>query len=168
MSKNYAEIVKAIRAQAKVFEAVIDLSNELDELGSLKNASSEAAARLGALRDEEAGLAESITKLKDEIKALTGKKSDASVRAQNLLEQAERDAAGMIADAKLDIKRLLDAAKAQADGVIADAEKKASDVAVQTSAAQGVLDAINAEIAEKKQESTALQKAIEAIKKKFS
>lgn len=168
MSKNYAEIVKNVRAQARVFEAVIDLADELEQLGSLKNAADEASARLGGLRDEESKLAEVISGLKSEIEKLGGKKSDAAVKAKKLVEDAAVEADGIRAAAKGDAKYAIDNAKATADKIIADANKIADDIAAKIEIARAELAQINAEILAKKQESTSLQKAIEAIKKKFS
>jgi chromosome segregation ATPase len=162
------EVSESIRKSAKVFEGIIAVGAVLDQLGSLDQALSESQTRLDKSLADEKELASSIAKLNEDIKALTGKKSDAAVKSAKLLSDAEDAAAGIVANGKeAGAKYLADATK-KADLILADAESKATAINLATAEALKALDAINAEIAEASKERTKLQKAIDAIKSKFA
>lgn len=168
MSKLTKDMIDGFRKNAKVFQAIIDAADVLEQVSSIDNAVSESQARLVASKADEASVLTGIETLKAEIKALTSKKSDAQVRADKLVTEAEGVAAGIVANAKIAAQSVVDTANRNVAKIIADAEARAQSLDFKTAEAQKQLDAINAEIAEKAKEKTALQKAVDAIKSKFA
>ena len=162
------EVSESIRKSAKVFEGIIAVGEVLEQIGSLDQALSESQLRVEKSRAEELALADSVVKLNDEIKALTGKKSDAAVKAAKLLSDAEDTAAGIVVSGKEAAAKYLADATKKADLVLADAEAKATAINLATAEAIAVLDGINADIADASKERTKLQKAIDSIKSKFA
>lgn len=162
------ELADNFRKQAKVFQAIIDAADVIDQLSSLDNAVLESKKRLEVSKAEEASVLAGIEGLKAEIKALTGKKSDASVRAEKMLADAEAQAKELVVLANADKDGILKNAHTMAMGIVAEAEQKAAKINGDIEIAKTQLDAINAEIAEKSKERTSLQKAIDGIKAKFA
>lgn len=163
--KNYAEVVKNIQAQAKLFEAIIALSDELSKLGSLNNAISEAGTRLDGLRkDCESSASElAITQAK-----LAKVKADAADRERKFIDKSQAEGAAIVARAKLDADKIIKAAIDSAENVAKDAEKKADDVGVIIQGKIAELNKLNVAITAATGELADLEKAIEAIKKKFA
>lgn len=168
ISKNYADVVKNIRSQARVFDAIINLADELEQLGSLNSAAKEATNRLGGLRDEESALTSSIAGLKADIAKLTGKKSEAQIKADGLVAAAQDEAFRIKQAADAEGQKMIQAARNAISMAQADADARLSNTNLAVERARAELQALNDEIVAKAQESSALQKAIDAIKKKFS
>lgn len=168
MAKLFSDITKDIRRHATVFQAVIDVADALEEIGSLDNAIKERKATIASMDAELATLASASAKEKEEIKALTGKKAEHLTRIDSMLATAEAKAAEIIAAAQKQGADIVATADKSADNIVADAEGRAKLFDERVAAAQAQLAALDAEIAEKSTERTKLQKAIDAIKSKFA
>lgn len=163
--KNYAEVVKNIQAQAKLFEAIIALSDDLSELGSLNNAVSEAATRLDGLRKDCESSASELAITQAKLAKVTAEAAD---REREFIAKSQADGASIVARAKLDADKIIKAAIDSAESVAKDAQGKADAVGVQIQAKTSELDKVNLAITVATAELAELEKAIEAIKKKFA
>lgn len=144
-----AENLKKLSVMLK---GILDLSDDLDSLGSLEQAQIETQSRLNALREQEAAAKEGITTATAEAANITREASDTLV-------EARRIALTTIEQGKSDAKRLIDSAKEKADKRIADAEAKAADIEGKVTARQADLDAINAAIARAEDERARIETA---------
>lgn len=162
------DVAEAIRKQSRVFQAIIDVGAALDDIGSLDGATSEAQQRLAQAKAEEAAVASAVDGLKNDIKALTSKKADHLVRIEAMLADADEQCKAALAKANVQSKAVLAKADTQAALIIADAESVAATICVKTADMQAQLDGILAAVEAATKERTALQRAIDAIKNKFS
>ena len=162
------DVADNIRKQAKVFQAIIDAADAFEKISSIENAADEAQARLDAVRVDERAATLSVDSLKDEIKSYTSKKAEHLVRIDAMLEDANKQAGGIIADAKATASGVVDAAKAQASDIVAAANSEAGLSWALVDDAKAELARITAAIADAKKEHASAQKAIDALKAKFS
>lgn len=160
-------VIDGIRKNAKVFQAIIDIANELEKIGSLENAGREAETRLGALRGSEKNLSEELTKLREDIAKLSGDKAEHLERIEGLMAQAQRNAEAVVQDAKNLSADIIAKANKQADSMIGDALARAAAVDAKTQDAQVILDGINAEISAKMVERDSIQFALDELRKRI-
>jgi chromosome segregation ATPase len=163
--KNYAEVVKNIQAQAKLFESIIEFSNELSELGSLNNAISESKSRLDGLRKDCDASAAELETTKAKLAKLVAEAAD---REREFIAKSQADGAAIVGRAKQESEKIVRSAIESAENVAKDAQGKADAVGVQIQAKTAELDKVNLAITAATAELAELEKAIEAIKKKFA
>ncbi len=163
--KNYAEVVKNIQAQAKLFESIIELSSELSDLGSLNNAISESKSRLDGLRKDCDASAAELETTRAKLAKLVAEAAD---REREFIAKSQADGASIVGRAKQEAEKIIRAAIESAENVAKDAQKKADDTGLLIQAKTAELDKLNAGITATTSELAALEKAIEAIKKKFA
>jgi len=105
----------ALKNFASQLKSIIDLSDELDRIGSLDNLAAESQTSMASAKaDADAAQAESI-RLKDEIVSL-------KVQAEQIMNDANSYVATSEAKANADATALIDAAKANADVINANAQ----------------------------------------------
>ena len=160
--------IDGVKRVAKVFEAVIDLADALEGIASIEGATKEANQRLDVARKAEAEVATSIEEKKQELKQLTGKKADHLTKIDGMLKDAEIRVADMMADAKNSVSNTMAMARVKAETMESEANMVVLAINEKAAEAQAKLDAILSDIAKASDERSKLQKAIDAIKNKFS
>lgn len=162
------DVSESIRRNARTFQAIIDIGTFLEEIGSLDGALEESRKRVDASIALEQKLADQVSGLKSDISALTGKKADHLVRAEELISMAEGKAAGILAEARVKASEALSQATAQAGLIISDAEFAARGVSDKMLSARNELVGLEGEIGNASRELDSLRKAIDELKTKFN
>ena len=135
---NLNEAIEAVRNQARVFQAVIDLAESLGEVQNVEQAIAEANVRL--------------TKLRRETDVAQTELSDAKAKAKQIVATAESKASKTITDAEISaaaIKRDLSVHVSEQNAFI---DNKYEAMYAMTSDSEAKAQAMNAEIAGKSKE----------------
>ena len=162
------DAIDGVRRVSKVFQAVIDLADSLDGIVSIDNAVRESQQRLDKSREEESSLLAVVAKLNGEISGLTGKKAEHVVKAEAAVKAASAKVSEMLDAAKKQADEIIAVARENAAAVDADGQKNLEILLAKQADEQKKLDALFAEVAAASAERTKIQKAIDAIKNKFS
>lgn len=163
-----AAALEGIRKQAKVFQAIIDVTEILESISSIDGAVNEANRRLTAAREQEAALNSTLSKLRDEIDGLTSKKAGHIAKIEQLLKDATGDAQVMVDNAKTKSASIVMEANKKAEAIVTDANARALECDKQTENAKSQLATLLADIDVATGEHHKLQAAIDSLKAKFS
>lgn len=128
-----------IRRFAIRMQGVIALSAELDRIGSLDNAASEAEGRLSLAKQQEE---EATVRLAAANKAI----DDASAYAEKVTENAKLDVNDVYATANVAAKKTLADAKANADEIVAAGNTKLTAIEAEIASRSKALDDLSADI----------------------
>lgn len=141
VASNGAQTLKNFAVQ---FKSLMDLSDALDNIGSLDNLAAEAQARMASAKaDADASQAE-VIRLKDEIVSLKAHAkqvmSDANSYVAESKAKANADANTLVAVAKENAETINSNAQAQAQKFIGDADAKVTTLQRQEAALQATID----------------------------
>ena len=164
--------VDAIRKQARLYEPLVKVADELEKIGSLDNARKEHEASIASLSAEKAKLSKEVKGLKDKLNDGLAEIKDAidAEKSRSIAEcsviKAEADKA--LAKAKEKAKRIIDDATAKGDAIVVRANAELLSLNEQASNAQLEIKEAIAQQEAAQLELDNINKKIEAAKAKVS
>lgn len=162
------EALQGIKKQSKVFQAIVDVADILEQIDSIDSAVGESELRLAAAKKEEAALSEKLEALKSNIETMTSSKAEHLARIDALVAECALKCDEKLKDAGIAAQAIKSEAANSAKQIVADAEGVAARISDETEVARGKLNEILKQSSEAAAELDKLNKAIEALKSKFA
>jgi chromosome segregation ATPase len=162
------ESLQGIKKQSKVFQAIVDVADILEQIDSIDSAVGESELRLEAAKKEEAALNMQLETLKSNIEAMTSSKAEHLARINALVADCALKCDDKLKEAGIAAQSIKNEATGSAKRIVDDAEAVAARISNETDVAREKLNSILQQSSEAAAELDKLNKAIEALKSKFA
>lgn len=153
--------VEDIKKLARMFKGLIDVSEELEAMGSVEQATLELKAKHAKAEADAKKALEELESANFKVETAMQKASDVEMSAKNtaqlILKEAHDQADGILAAVNADTQSIVMAAQAKRDAIDAEVVK-----------ATGELKQLNAQIADKQAVMDELEARLNELKAKFN
>lgn len=148
--------IEAVKLQARTFQAVIDLANALESIGSVEQAQREASLALHKLGQEREALQAELATLRVEL-------DTQHATARQIVQDAEHAARQARESTQRTCEEMLRAAKAEGDEIQTNARAAEDGARILTARAAADVKAARAELAELTEKITRAKEAMAKI-----
>ena len=153
MSNDLMQAAEAVKNHARVLRSVIQLADEIERIGSIEQAATEAQQRLDKAKADEATATTELGTVNQQL-----------ADAKAVITSAEQDALNTTNDAEDKAKEIIAEANKQSDSIIAAANKRAATIGGTIATQQSALDTLNAGIDAAQKQLDTLNGSIETTK----
>lgn len=152
--------VDDIRKIGKMFKGLIDLSGELEKIGSLELLANETKARHSKTKSDESSLVKAIEKAKAELTSIEKENAENKKTAQ-------ASASAIVSDAKEKAESIINAAGVDADEIVSSAKKQAEELADTISESKKTLVSLGSQIQSKEAKVAELEGKLAEIRNRL-